>query len=76
MSGVDEQLSEFRCPECGSMDFERTAYGYRTICINVESGIVLKGNWGNEDSDGWECAECGHWLPSSSSLSVRLYEME
>lgn len=76
MSGVDEQLSEFRCPECGSTDFERTAYGYRTIRINIESGVVLKGDWGNEDTDGWECSGCGYYPPRSSPLCIRLYEIE
>ena len=77
MSGVDEQLSdELRCPDCGLVNFVRTAYGYRTIRVNIETDTVSKGVWGNEDTDGWECANCGIYIESDSSLGVKLYEMD
>lgn len=77
MSGIDEQVSDdFRCSECGSIDFERTSYSYRKIRINIESGTVLKGNWRNEDTDGWECMNCGHWVQSDGSLGEKLYQMD
>lgn len=77
MSGVDEQQDdEFRCPDCRAVSFIRTAYGYRTIRVDIETSSVVKGDWGNEDTDGWECANCGVYIDSGSSLGERLYQLD
>lgn len=77
MSGIDEQLSdELRCPDCGVTEFLRTAYGHRIIRIDIETDSVVKGDWGNEDTDGWECANCGTYIDSGSTLGEKLYQMD
>jgi len=77
MSGIDEQVNdELLCPDCGAVEFVRTAYGYRTIRVNIETDIVLKGDWGNEDTDGWECTNCGNYIDSDSTLGEKLYQMD
>ena len=58
MSGIDEQIPEQKCPECGSTSFYKIVYGAITSRIGTEDRSYREGTFQENDREDWQCNDC------------------